>query len=99
MNASNEFDPLSLRDIYLRALDRKTPESREAFLDGACGDNLSLPNKVEALLRENAENSFQESPGTMVGRYKVLQRIGEGGMGAIQPTHGAFPIENSTESW
>ena len=108
MNQSNESDPLSLRDIYLRALDRKTPESREAFLDGACGDNLSLHNKVEALLRENAEDSFLESPaiaenetimdsvlespGTMVGRYKVLQRIGEGGMGAVYMAEQTEPV-------
>ena len=109
MNSSNESNPSSLRDIYLRALDKKLPEAREAYLEGACGDNLSLRNKVDALLRENADDSFLEAPavenndtlpdaptealGTVIGRYKILQPIGEGGFGTVYMAEQKEPVK------
>ena len=38
------------RTIFLAALDIADPRGRTEYLDEACGHNLALRNKVEALL-------------------------------------------------
>src|SRR6267378_7281954 len=88
------------RDIFLKALDKATTLERDAYLDGACGDDPSLRAAVESLLQHHREDSFLENPalgpqktirvqdspvaeavGSIIDRYKLLQQIGEGGMG------------------
>ena len=56
-------DPSSLeqmevtREIFLRALAKPTEQARADFLDGACGKNLSLRSKVEALLENHKQDT------------------------------------------
>src|SRR5262249_37604890 len=72
---------------------------RAAFLDRACGHDQALRAEVEALLRAQdrsgdvldlPENSpaaavlpAREAPGTVIGLYKLMEQIGEGGMGLV----------------
>jgi serine/threonine protein kinase len=74
-------------------------EKRPAFLEAACGRDVELRASVEALLRAHTESGeFLEQPpaeikaqnalpgekvGDSVGRYKLLQQIGEGGCGVV----------------
>lgn len=39
------------RDIFLEALEIPTPEAQAACLHGACGRDVALRDRVEALLR------------------------------------------------
>jgi len=51
------------RDILLAALDKVRPEEREAYLTQACGEDLQLRSRVDALLRASeVHDSFLEQP-------------------------------------
>src|SRR6516165_10115613 len=87
----------SEESIFTEALDKRSAEEREAFLDAACGSDAVLRARIESLLKSHEESgSFLrpelaetvdepagERPGTVIGAYKLLQQIGEGGMGSV----------------
>ena len=51
------------REIFTAASDRYSPEERKAYLDEACGDDLELRRRVEALLQSHEDaGSFLERP-------------------------------------
>jgi serine/threonine protein kinase/tetratricopeptide (TPR) repeat protein len=82
-----------------------TVAERPAYLSGACGDNLSLRQRVEALLRaheaprgflpERADAApipLTQKEGDFIGPYKLLQKIGEGGFGAVYVAEQREPV-------
>ncbi len=48
--------PPSEREIFLEALEKATPESRAAYVQQACGEDVALRRKVEQLLKEHFSN-------------------------------------------
>ncbi len=90
---------LSERSIFEEAVEKASPQERAAYLERACGGNELLRREVEALLAAHdrlgrsppaaggpaagAEPAVYERPGTQIGPYKLLQQIGEGGMGTV----------------
>ena len=52
-----------VKDIFLAAVEKASPQEREACLHAACGDDEALRREVEALVHKHEEaGSFLESP-------------------------------------
>src|SRR6266496_4205401 len=88
LNAALEL-PAGQRAAYLDqacAGDAALRRQVEALLqaDGQAGDFLNAPPAGLDLQRtELADLPLTEKPGDKIGRYKLLQQIGEGGCGVV----------------
>ncbi len=92
-------------DIYAAAAERP-PQARHDFLERACASDEALRRRVEALLLADGEaDDFfrepalprpappaEEKPGDRIGRYKLLQKIGEGGCGVVYMAEQEEPV-------
>jgi serine/threonine protein kinase len=95
--------------IFKVAREINSLEAQAVYLQQVCGDNSELHDRVAALLRVQAEQpGFLESPaaaiftvdqpvteqpGGRIGPYKLLQELGEGGMGVVFMAEQKEPVE------
>src|SRR5438876_12325416 len=92
------------KSIFLAAIETHAPEQWPTFLEHACAGDASLRAQVEKLLRAQAEmgsfheapganaTPFAERPGTVIGPYKLLEQIGEGGFGVVYMAEQQQPL-------
>ena len=99
------------REIFAAALHKLDAADRAAYLGEACGQDAALRQRVESLLAEHEQlGGFMEFPateatidqppmeriGTVIGHYKLLQQIGEGGFGVVYMAEQTQPVRRKT---
>src|SRR5262245_61394688 len=96
------------REIFIAALQQSGPTDRAAFLDRACAGEAALRERVAAQVSEHerlgdflempapavaaARERYCEGPGTVTGPYKLVEQIGEGGMGLVFLAEQSQPV-------
>src|SRR4029077_18703249 len=94
--------------IFKVAREIQSPSAQDAYLDHVCAADSKLRTRVVLLLRAEIEQpDFLESPvsviatsevpvteraGEHIGPYKLLEQIGEGGMGVVYMADQLVPI-------
>lgn len=102
MNDSSDSDLA----VFVEAIQLPAQE-RPAYLERACGADKPLRQRIERLLKAHdqagdfleqpaseaeTEAAVGEKPGDRIGRYKLVQQIGEGGCGVVYLAEQEEPV-------
>ncbi len=96
------------KTIFLNALEITSEADRQSFVEAQCGNDYALRHEVVALLDQHgrmgsflaaeqvalsAAPEIDHPLGSRVGPYKLLQEIGEGGMGTVFMAEQTAPVQ------
>jgi len=96
------------KEIVGAALELDSADERRGYVLGACGDDEELLGRVEFLVEafsDAEEENFldrtvvdgaapvREGEGSVIGRYKLLQQLGEGGFGVVYMAEQREPVK------
>jgi eukaryotic-like serine/threonine-protein kinase len=94
-------------DLLHEAKARPAGAERERFLAEACREDVALKEQIVSLLEADADDNGSflkitqilhptipptEKPGDRIGRYKLLEQIGEGGCGVVYMAEQEEPV-------
>ena len=96
------------KEIFEQALDLDSAEERLAFVQRACGEDAVLLARVQALLQAHETDAeflpeepkdqatmllpITEKPGDKINRYRLMEKIGEGGCGIVYVAEQEEPV-------
>src|SRR5262245_32644936 len=102
-------DTPSIDTIFCSAIEIESPNARRVFVEQACGQDPDLKHQVERLLHAHfhgrnildvpvqpvatVDEPRRETAGTVIGPYKLIEQIGEGGMGAVWMAQQTEPVK------
>ena len=81
------MNPTPEEALFALAL-AKPAAKRPAFLDAVCEGDAALRQRLEALLADAPD----EAVGQTLGRYKLLERVGEGECGVVYVAEQTEPV-------
>ena len=98
-----------IEELFEQLIEMPSQDERREFVDRVCGDDIEMKNRLEklAIAHEDAGSFLCDSDGlsettapegddpvtTQIGRYKLLQKIGEGGMGSVYMAEQKVPVK------
>src|SRR5262245_38558757 len=99
----------SIDSIFCSAIEIESPDERRAVVEQACGGDEDLKQQVERLLHAHfhgrsvldaparpvvtVDGPIRETAGAILGPYKLLELIGEGGMGTVWMAQQSEPVK------